>query len=81
MHAFLEFVIKALAEHPDEATVTTVERHGLTLFEVRLHPKDIGRMIGRQGQTINAIRSLLAAAGARKGQRCTLELVENRAAA
>ena len=61
-------------------TVTPVEREGTTVFELRLAPQDVGKIIGRQGMTINAIRSLLLAGSARKGLRCTLEIVEEEAA-
>ena len=76
MQAFLEYVVKGLVNHADAATVTPVERHGMTVYELRLHPDDIGKVIGRQGMTINAIRSLLLAGSAKKGMRCTLEIVE-----
>jgi hypothetical protein len=78
MQAFLEYVIKGLVENPDAVTVTPVEREGMTVYELRLHPKDVGRIIGRQGMTINAIRSLLTAGSAKKGLRCTLEIVEEK---
>jgi len=45
----------------------------------RLDPQDVGKIIGRQGMTINAIRSLLLAGSAKKGMRCTVEIVEDRA--
>jgi predicted RNA-binding protein YlqC (UPF0109 family) len=45
-----------------------------------LHSQDVGKIIGRQGMTINAIRSLLLAGSARKGLRCTLEIVEEKPA-
>ena len=77
MQAFLEYVVKGLVERPDEVTVTPVERNGLTIYELRLNPNDVGRVIGRQGMTINAIRSLLTAGSAKKGLRCTLEIVED----
>ena len=80
MQAFLEYVVKGLVDHPDEVTVTPVERNGMTLYELRLNPEDVGRIIGRQGMTINAIRSLLTAGSARKGLRCTLEIVEEQPA-
>ena len=80
MQAFLEYVVKGLVEHPDEVTVTPVERNGLTIYELRLKESDVGRVIGRQGMTINAIRSLLTAGSARKGLRCTLEIIEERPA-
>jgi hypothetical protein len=47
---------------------------------LRLHPQDVGKIIGRQGMTINAIRSLLLAGSAKKGLRCTLEIVEDQPA-
>src|ERR1051326_7645391 len=76
IQAFLEYVVKGLVQHPDEVTVTPVEREGTTVYELRLHPQDVGKIIGRQGMTINAIRSLLLAGSAKKGLRCTLEIVE-----
>jgi len=78
MQAFLEYVVKGLVDHPDQATVTPVERNGVTIYELRLNPIDVGRIIGRQGMTINAIRSLLTAGSARKGARCSLEIIEDR---
>ena len=81
MQAFLEYVVKGLVQHPEEVTVTPVEREGTTVFELRLNPQDVGKVIGRQGMTINAIRSLLLAGSARKGLRCTLEIVEETARA
>ena len=76
MQAFLEYVVKGLVHHPADVTVTPVERDGTTIYELRLHAEDVGKVIGRQGMTINAIRSLLIAGSARKGLRCSLEIVE-----
>jgi uncharacterized protein len=76
MQAFLEYVIKGLVQHPEEVTVTPVEHSGRTVFELRLNAADAGRVIGRQGQTINAIRTLLQAGSAKQGLRCSLELVD-----
>jgi hypothetical protein len=73
-------MVKGLVEYADQVTVTPVERNGLTIYELRLSPGDVGRVIGRQGMTINAIRSLLTAGSARKGLRCTLEIIEDRPA-
>jgi predicted RNA-binding protein YlqC (UPF0109 family) len=80
MQPFLEYVVKGLVEHPEEVSVTPVPREGATVYELRLHPQDVGKVIGRQGMTINAIRSLLLAASAKKGLRCTLEIVEDKPA-
>jgi predicted RNA-binding protein YlqC (UPF0109 family) len=79
VQAFLEYVVKGLVQHPDDVTITPVEREGATVYELRLNPQDVGKIIGRQGMTINAIRSLLLAGSARKGLRCTLEIVEEKA--
>lgn len=80
MQAFLEYVVKGLVQHPDQVQVTPVERNGMTVYELRLDPADVGRVIGKQGMTIQAIRSLLTAGSARKGLRCSLEIVEDRPA-
>ena len=55
-----------------------MERAGTTIYELRLDPQDVGKIIGRQGITINAIRSLLLAGSAKKGLRCSVEIVEEK---
>ena len=80
MQAYLEYVVQGLAQYPDEVSVTAVDRGEQTVYELRLNPEDVGRIIGKQGQTINAIRSLLQAGSARRGLRCSLEIVEDRPA-
>lgn len=77
MQAFLEYVVKGLVQKPDEVTVTPVESGGQTIFELRLNPEDVGRVIGKQGVTINALRSLLTAGSAKQGLRCSLEIIED----
>jgi hypothetical protein len=78
MQAFLEYIVKRLVRHPDDVSITPVERNGVTTYELRLNPEDVGRIIGREGMTINAIRSLLLAGSAKQGLRCTLDIVEDR---
>ncbi len=78
MQAFLEYVVKGLVQNPAAVTITPVEREGTTVYELRLDPQDVGKIIGRQGMTINAIRSLLLAGSAKQGLRCTLEIVEDK---
>jgi uncharacterized protein len=77
MQTFLEYVVRGLVQQPDAVTITPVERGGATIYELRLAPQDVGKVIGRQGQTINAIRSLLQAGSAKQGLRCSLEIVED----
>ena len=76
MQNFIEYVVKGLVEHPEQVSVTPVERNGSTVYELRLETTDVGRVVGRNGKTINAIRSLLIAGSARKGVRCSLDIVE-----
>jgi predicted RNA-binding protein YlqC (UPF0109 family) len=78
MQPFLDYVVKGLVDRPDAVTVTPVEREGMTLYELRVHPTDVGKVIGKQGTTIQAIRALLQVAAAKRGQRCTMEIVEER---
>jgi predicted RNA-binding protein YlqC (UPF0109 family) len=76
MQEFLEYVVKGLVQHPEAVRVTPVERAGMTVYELRMDQSDVGKIIGRQGMTINAIRSLLLAGSAKKGLRCSVEIVE-----
>jgi predicted RNA-binding protein YlqC (UPF0109 family) len=78
MQSFLDYVVKGLVDRPDAVNVATVERQGMTVYELRVHPTDVGKIIGKQGATIHALRALLQVASARKGQRCSLEIVEER---
>lgn len=77
MQDFLEYVVRGLVGNPDDVSVTPVERDGSTIYELRVNPADVGRVIGRQGVMINAIRSLLLAGSAKRGMRVSLELVED----
>ena len=74
MQAFLEYVVKGLVQHPAEVTVTPVAREGTTVFELRLHPTDVGKVIGRQGRTAEALRTLVAATAHHHGVKATLEI-------
>lgn len=80
MQAFLEYVVKGLVQKPEVVTITPVERDGMTVYELRLDQQDVGKIIGRHGVTINAIRSLLLAGSAKKGLRCSVEIVEDKPA-
>jgi predicted RNA-binding protein YlqC (UPF0109 family) len=76
MQAYLEMIVKGLVDHPEAVAITAVEREGMTAYELRLHANDVGKIIGRQGMTIHAIRSLLQAGSAKKGLRCSLDIIE-----
>ena len=76
MQAFLEYIVKGLVDNPDSVKINPVERNGMTIYELRMDAQDVGKVIGKQGMTINAIRSLLLAGSAKKGMRCAIEIVE-----
>jgi predicted RNA-binding protein YlqC (UPF0109 family) len=78
MQEFLEYVVKGLVQNPDAVSVTPVQRAGMTIYEMRMDPADVGKIIGRQGITINAIRSLLHAGSSQKDLRCAVEIVEDK---
>ncbi len=78
MQAFLEFVVKGLVDRPDAVSVAAEDRAGAILYALRVHPTDAGKVIGKQGATIHAIRALLQAGAAKRGLRCAMELVEER---
>jgi uncharacterized protein len=73
---FLEFVIRQLVEFPDEVVIVETPSGKSTVFRVAMRQSDVGRIIGRNGQTIQSIRALLASSAARHNQRATLEIVE-----
>jgi hypothetical protein len=76
MEAWLEYVVKGLVDRPGAVTVTPVQRSNVTHYEVRLHPEDVGKVIGKQGATIHALRSLLQVGCAKKGIHGALDIVE-----
>ena len=76
MKEFLEFVIRQLIEFPDEMILSESVNGRNIVFRLALRQSDVGRIIGRNGQTIQAIRALLASSASRHDQRATLEIVE-----
>ena len=76
MREFLEFIIRELIEFPDDMALTEIPNGRMITFKLQLRRGDVGRVIGRSGQTIHAIRALLASSAARHGQRAVLEIVE-----
>ena len=76
MYKRQEYTVKGLVDHPEAVVVTPVDQGGATLYELRLHPADVGKVIGKQGTTIHALRSLLQVGAARKGQHCSMDIVE-----
>jgi uncharacterized protein len=69
-------IAKALVDHPEQVQVNVVEGEMVTLLELRVHPEDLGKVIGRQGRTAESIRTILGAVGMKLKRRFTLEILE-----
>jgi predicted RNA-binding protein YlqC (UPF0109 family) len=69
----VEVVARALADHPDSVRVSERSHRGQTLLELFMAPGDLGRVIGRQGRTAAAMRTLVSAAAELEGAKVTLE--------
>jgi predicted RNA-binding protein YlqC (UPF0109 family) len=76
MKETVEMVVKSLVDDVEAVDVREVDHHGSTLIEVRVAPADMGKIIGRQGRTIRALRSLAYAASLKRKRRFVLEIVE-----
>jgi uncharacterized protein len=76
MRELVESIAKALVDHPEQVHVNAVEGEQVTVLELRVHPEDLGKVIGRQGRTAKSIRTLLGAAGMKLKKRFTLEILE-----
>jgi predicted RNA-binding protein YlqC (UPF0109 family) len=77
MKELVETIARALVDHPEEVQVKSGAGAQVTVLELRVHPEDLGKVIGRQGRTAKAIRTLLGAAGMKQQKRFTLEILED----
>jgi len=78
VRAVVEVLAKALADRPDDVRVTESQHQKVTLIELVVSPHDIAKVLGRQGRTAAALRTLAATAGEREGKNVTLEIRESR---
>ena len=76
MKDLVETIAKALVDNPDQVSVRAVDGQQVTVLELRVHPSDLGKVIGRQGRTAKSLRTILAAAGMKHNKRYTLEILE-----
>jgi uncharacterized protein len=76
MKALIEFLTKALVDKPDEVEVREVVGEKTTVYELRVGEGDLGKVIGKHGRTIRAIRTLLSAAATKENKRAVLEILE-----
>lgn len=76
MRELVEFIAKSLVDEPDQVRVTEVEGEKVTVIELRVAPGDLGKVIGKQGRTARAIRTLLNATATKLRKRAVLEILE-----
>ena len=72
----VEIIARTLVDVPDEVAVREIEGETATVIELRVAPQDLGKVIGKQGRTARAMRTLLRAAGMKVGKRFVLEILE-----
>jgi uncharacterized protein len=78
MKPFIEYVVKALVDFPNEVDVKEVDTERTIVYELRLNKTDIGKVIGKQGRTIQALRTLVNTGVAKNGKRAMLEIIEEK---
>ena len=74
LRAVVEVIVRALVDNPDSVRVTESVRRGMTVLELTTAPGDMGKIIGRQGRTAAALRTLVAATAEKHGQRAQLDI-------
>ena len=76
MKELIETIAKALVDHPEQVSVNVLEGNQATVLELNVAKVDLGKVIGKQGRTANAIRTILGATSAKLKKRTVLEIVE-----
>ncbi|MCX5718267.1 MAG: KH domain-containing protein [Nitrospirae bacterium] len=76
MKELVERMAKALVDKPEDVAVSEVAGEQTTVFELRVAQTDLGKVIGKQGKTARAMRTILSASGTKIGKRCVLEILE-----
>lgn len=76
MKALIEYIAKSLVDRPEDVQVNEVGGEQTTVFELRVAKEDLGKVIGRQGRTARAMRTILGAASIRANKRAVLEILE-----
>ena len=75
MKELVEFIAKSLVDDPSQVHVSEIVGESSVILELRVGPEDMGRVIGKGGRTVNAMRTLIRVLAAKQGKRVTLEIV------
>lgn len=76
MKEFIETIVKALVDNPDEVDLNEIQGERTTVYELRVGTGDLGKVIGKHGQTARSIRTIISAISAKQGKRAVLEILE-----
>ena len=76
MKELIEYIAKSLVDNPEEVSVTELEGEQTSMIELRVAKEDMGKIIGKQGRTAMAMRTILGAASAKMKKRSVLEILE-----
>ncbi|MEO0085206.1 MAG: KH domain-containing protein [candidate division WOR-3 bacterium] len=76
MKELIEYIAKALVDHPEQVVVKEIAGEKTLIYELRVGPGDLGKVIGKEGRTAKSIRAIIAAAAMKVGKRAQLEILE-----
>jgi hypothetical protein len=76
MKELVEFIAQALVDHPDQVSVEEIEGDQTSVLELKVAKEDLGKIIGKQGRTARALRTLLSASSSKSNKRMVLEIIE-----
>ncbi|MEW6419899.1 MAG: KH domain-containing protein [Nitrospirota bacterium] len=76
MKALVEIMAKSLVDNPEEVVVAVADGEKTSIFELRVATSDIGKVVGRQGKTAQAMRTIMSAAGTKLDKRYVLEILD-----
>ncbi len=76
MKDLIKYIAQALVDHPEQVEVTEIEGNQTSVLELKVAKDDLGKVIGKQGRTARAMRTLLSAASAKIRKRTVLEIIE-----
>jgi predicted RNA-binding protein YlqC (UPF0109 family) len=76
MKELIEFIARSLVDNPDRVRITEIQGEKTTIYELRVHPDDLGKVIGKQGRTARAIRTLVSASATKQNKRAMVEIME-----
>ncbi len=76
MKDLLDYLAKALVDHPDDVQIEVIEGERSVILQLKVHPDDIGKVIGKQGRIAQALRTLVKAAATKQGKNAIVEILD-----